>query len=572
MELPEECWESIFSFLEHHRYFEPLSLVCKRFLSITNHLRRSLTITDPTLESLPHLLLRFPNLTTIAFRDFHGNLDSVLSLISQSGLPLTSLDVSCHKCFPLLGLKCLASKIRILTELNCSNIGSLKDSDLIEIGNCFPSLEVVDISYPDHGCGFSPNGSLDSKSFSGLVTDYGILGLASSLRRLRKIDLSGNTFITDQALVSLSSNCMFLTEIGIRDCDFITQNGIALAIRKTGNLKSIFMNGIGIPSIDVCFLGSFSYARSLCELDLSNSFISDELLCLVAEANLPLNKLVLSRCFCFTFDGIYFLLSKYQSLAYLDLEGANFLNDESIIELAKFFGNLTFINLSLCSKLTNSTLFNLMGNCPLLTIINMERTNLGVEAFPAEIVVNPRVKSLHLGWNNNLNDECMKMASYVCPNLEVLDVTYCSGITEEGILEVLKSCVQIRCLEISRCQGVNNLELDFELPKLEVLQAEGLAINDEGLASIGKRCGRLSRLNLEGCLNVTARGVEGVIVNCKALKEMNLRWCNNVSVDIVAWMVLSRPSLRKITLPCGSVPTANQRNFFLRHGCLVCQG
>ncbi|KAE8699295.1 calponin-like proteiny domain-containing protein [Hibiscus syriacus] len=377
MELPEECWESIFSFLEHHRYFEPLSLVCKRFLSITNRLRRTLTITDPTLESLPNLLLRFPNLTTVVFRDFHGNLDSVLYLISQSGLPLKSLNVSSHKCFPLLGLKHLASKIRNLVELNCSKTGSLKDSDLIEIGNCFPSLEVVDISYHDYGCGFSPNGSLDSKSLSGLVTDYGILGLSSSLKSLRKIDLSGNTFLTDQALVILSSNCLILSEIGIRDCDFITQNGIALAIRKSDNLKSIFMNGIGIPSMDACFLDSFAYARSLSELDLSNSFISDEFLCLIAEANLPLRKIALSGCFCFTFYGVSFLLSKYPSLTYLDLEGANFLNDESMIELAKFFGNLTFINLRLCSKLTNSTLFYLMGNCPLLTSINMERTNLG---------------------------------------------------------------------------------------------------------------------------------------------------------------------------------------------------
>ncbi|KAE8710942.1 calponin-like proteiny domain-containing protein [Hibiscus syriacus] len=194
----------------------------------------------------------------------------------------------------------------------------------------------------------------------------------------------------------------------------------------------------------------------------------------------------------------------------------------------------------------------------------MERTNLGVESVPAEIVGNPRVKTLHLGWNNKLNDECLKMASYVCPNLEVLNVTYCSGITKEGILQII-------CLEISKCRGVNNLELDFELPKLEVLQAEGLAIDDGTLASIGKRCGRLSRLNLEGCLNVTARGVEGVILNCKALKEMTLRWCNNVSLDIVAWMVLSS-NLRKITLPCGSVPTANKKDFFLRHGCSVCQG
>ncbi|XP_022714758.1 F-box/LRR-repeat protein 3-like [Durio zibethinus] len=572
MELPEECWESIFSFLEHHRYFEPLSLVCNRFLSITNHLRRTLTITDPTLESLPRLLLRFPNLTTIVFRDFHGNLDSVLSQISQSGLPLKSLDVSNQKSFPLLGLKQLGSKMKNLTELNCSNIGSLKDSDLIEIGNCFPFLEVVDISYPDLGSGFSPNRSVDSKSFPSLVTDYGILGLASTLRRLRKIDLSGNTFITDQALVSLSLNCLFLSEIGIRDCDFITQNGIALTMCTSGNLKSIFMNGIGIPSIDVCFKDSFAYARSLCELDLSNSFISDELLCSVAEACLPLHKLVLSRCVCFTFDGIYLLLSKYQFLTYLDLEGANFLNDESMLELTKFLANLTFINLSLCSKLTSSTFFNLTRNCPLLSTINMERTNLGVEEFPTEIVVNPRVKSLHFAWNNSLNDECIKMAAHVCPNIEVLDVTYCSGITEEGILAVLKSCLQIRCLEISRCEGVKNLEIDFELPKLEVLEAEGLGITDEALTLIGKSCCRLSHLNLEGCLNVTARGVEGVVVKCKALKEMNLRWCNNVSVDIVVWMVLSRPSLRKITPPCGSVPTVNQREFFLRHGCLVRKG
>ncbi|XWS16515.1 hypothetical protein CRYUN_Cryun34aG0095100 [Craigia yunnanensis] len=572
MELPEECWESIFNFLEHHRYFEPLSLVCNRFLSITNHLRHTLTITDPTLESLPRLLLRFPNLNTFIFRDFHGNLDSVLFQISHSGLPLKSLHVSNQRSFPLLGLKQLGSKMRNLTELNCSYIGSLKDSDLIEIGNCFPFLEVVDISYPDHGCGFSPNGSLDSNSFPGLVTDYGILGLASTLRRLRKIDLSGNPFITDQALASLSLNCLLLSEIGIRDCDFITQNGIALVMRKSGNLKSIFMKGVGIPSIDVRFKDSFAYARGLCELDLSNSFMSDELLCLVAEACLPLHKLVLSRCFCFTFDGICLLLSKYQSLTYLDLEGTNFLNDESMIELTKFLVNLTFINLSLCSKLTNSTFFNLTRNCPLLNIINMERTNIGVEEFPTEIVVNPRVKSLYLAWNNSLNDECIKMAAYVCPNLEALDVTYCSGITEEGILAILKGCLQIRCLQINRCEGVKNLEIDFELPKLEVLQAEGLGINDEALTSISKRCCWLSHLNLEGCLNVTARGVEGVIVNCKALKEMNLRWCNNVSADIVVWMVLSRPSLRKITLPRGSFPTVNQRKFFLGHGCLVCEG
>jgi F-box/leucine-rich repeat protein 2/20 len=89
---------------------------------------------------------------------------------------------------------------------------------------------------------------------------------------------------------------------------------------------------------------------------------------------------------------------------------------------------------------------------------------------------------------------------------------------------------------------------------------------------IAKRCHGLLQLDLEGCLNVTIKGVNEVVQSCMRLREINLKLCDNVKVDIIPRMVFSRPSLRKIIPPCRFIPTDKQNKFFLRHGCLVCKG
>lgn len=462
--------------------------------------------------------------------------------------------------------------MRNLRKLNCSKICSLRDSDLFAIGKSFPLLEDLDISFPQYSACFKPNGSVDLPCFSGVVTDEGVIDLSMKLKKLHKIDLSGNQFITDKSIFCLSQNCMLLREVVIRDCDFITQNGIALAMRKCENLNHISLEEIGIPTIDSFFQESFTYAKKLCQLDLSHSFISDELLCMVAEACLPLKKLTISSCYNFTFVGISCLLYKYQFLEYLDLEGANFLTDDSVIELSKFLCNLAFINLSLCSKLTGSTFFTLIRSCPLLKDIKMERTNLGVEELTTDFMINPRVKILDLAGNESLSDECINKVALCCPGLQVLKISHCSNITEEGIRGVLRNCCEIRHLDMNRCWGIKNLDIAFELPKLEVLHAKGPVFDDEALTIIAKRCHGLLQLDLEGCLNVTAKGVNEVVQNCRRLREINLKRCDNVKDDIVACMVFSRPSLRKIIPPRGFIPTDKQTSFFLRHGCLVCKG
>ncbi|XP_057442734.1 uncharacterized protein LOC130734376 [Lotus japonicus] len=114
--LPEECWEYIFTLLNQpqQQYLEPVSLVSKQFLSITNRLQFSLAIHDHPLPLLPHLFHRFPNLTSLDLTRFHGELDALLLQISRHPLRLlTSLKLSHNQTtFPAHVVRAESSNLR----------------------------------------------------------------------------------------------------------------------------------------------------------------------------------------------------------------------------------------------------------------------------------------------------------------------------------------------------------------------------------------------------------------------------------------------------------------------------
>ncbi|KAI8551352.1 hypothetical protein RHMOL_Rhmol06G0179300 [Rhododendron molle] len=148
-------------------------------------------------------------------------------------------------------------------------------------------------------------------------------------------------------------------------------------------------------------------------------------------------------------------------------------------------------------------------------------------------------------------------------SLEVLDVSSCKDITGKGIADFLKSSSKIRKLQINECGGIMNIGNGFELSELEVLEAAGSGINDDGLVAIGNRRGKLLELNLHGCLGVTIVGLEEILRNCKRLRKMDLTSCFKMSTDMIDQMVFSRPSLRKIILSHSSLPSECQRKLLL---------
>ncbi|KEH34391.1 F-box/LRR protein, putative [Medicago truncatula] len=570
--LPDDCWEYVLSKIvnkenlsvdERNNYLETLSLVSKQFLSVSNRFLYSFKLIYN--QNLYRPFQRFQNLTSLDLSSFRGDLNALLSRIPAS-ITLTSLNLSNHTTFPVLGLQTLLKKTTTkstLTSLTCSNMASLCHTHISLIADSFPFLQQLDISFP--------------KTISGNAHAYynALQLLTQKLSKLRNVNLSGHSYFNDSLFFQLCVNCKFLQQVFMFDCQFLTHDGIASAIYQRPTLNSFsvsnFQEANGFNKITPYFVDSFGTLKGLTCLDFSFSRISDLMLCSLALESLPLNKLVLHGCLDYTYYGIYYLLSRSRFLQHLDLQFATFLNDQGITDLSVYLADLVSINLSGCHQLTNSAFFALLRNCPLLTEIRMESADIGKSLsvdLDLDFVYN-QVKSLYLADNPRLKDEDINMFALMFPNMQLLDVHRCNSISQIGIDTVLKRCPNIRHLNLAFCSQANSFSIKHEASKLEVLNLSHTRIDNTTLYVISKIFPCLLQLDLEHCHLVTEKGVRLVVEKCTYLREINLGSCRRVSANVISWMIFSRPSLRKITAPPHFRPRDCDRKL-LSGRCLVC--
>ncbi|KAF8015793.1 hypothetical protein BT93_H1358 [Corymbia citriodora subsp. variegata] len=401
----------------------------------------------------------------------------------------------------------------VRSSLSITNRSTLHLSYLLQR---FTSLKSIDLSL------FRGNPSavlLQITQFP-LPLDHLDLSNQTSLRTngLSQIDVLGNRLLSDQSLVVLSVNCPSLREVRFRGCWLITGRGIASLIVNKFHLVSLALNDMKEEAI-FCedLVDSFHHARGLSSLDSSASIIWDGLLMSVAEANMPLTRLVLSRASGFSLDGTRKIMLKHQGIEDLDLVAVHFLTDSKMSVICEDFRSLTSVDVSHCSNLTMTTMKD--------------------DASETDIVVNSHVSTLSIPTNVNLTDECLKKIGRMCLNLWYLDVGDCLKINGDGILGVLKSYPETRYLRIH-----------------EVLQADDLKLKDKQLVAFISRCCHLKHLGLAHC----------VVENCKTLREINLRDYHNACDDFhfLYWMMSMRPSLRRIVPSCG-LDSSKIQDFFL---------
>ncbi|KAK2427135.1 F-box/LRR-repeat protein [Trifolium repens] len=567
--LPDDCWESVFKFLnqaDDGNDMKSLSLVSKQFLSITNRLRFSLNICDPTLPFLCGLFKRFTNLTSLSLTHFHGDLNQLLCQIARFPLNITSLNLSNKfniSTIPFNGLLTFSKKITTLTSLTYFNIYSMDYTDFVFIADCFPLLEEIDLSSP-----------YNSYQISGVEEPPSL-----KLLKLRKVRLECQRYINDQFLFHLFKNCKNLEEAILLYCYGITDAGIASALAQSSTLRSVSLykkpfNDITSHFINITshFIDSLVSLKGLTCLDLHRSIISDDLLYSIARAGLPLTKLVLLNCDNYSYAGIICLLRKCrQSLQHLNLQHVDFLNDQHVVEFSLLLGNLVFINLSGCNMLTEATLFALVRNCASLSEIKMKRNSrMSVENSDSlmDFGVYPQLKSLCFTDNLWLNDETIIKFASIFPNLQVLDLSYCNYISDESVCQVLRCC-KIRYLNLTFCKRVDLHGLNFEVFKLEVLILSFTEADDETLNVISRNCRGLLQLKLECCHYVTEKGVNQVIEKCTQMRKINLAHCGKLHNNIVDSMLYSRPSIRKIKAPKGYDFSYRKKKHFLHQGCIL---
>ncbi|CAH9139793.1 unnamed protein product [Cuscuta epithymum] len=558
-DLPEECWDLIFRHLNRGWDLESLSLVCKRFYALSNALLIRLSVTGPiSSDTFSKLLCRFPNLVSLNLSKCKGDLRPLFSEIERfaSLINLKELDISRHQIeFDLSNYSGLVFKN--LKVLKCRRVPVMGDSHLFAIACSFPCLEELDISDPNMV--FRSERQTASQH---IVTDKGIEALSSSLLNLRKISISGNHFITDSSIASLVDR-LNLESIEILDCPLITANAILSMMRKSISLCSVSASCIVFPRTHS--LVYQSYCRTLHVIDLGSSIVPDAFLC--SLAHLPLVRLSLVNCTTFTLQGLSFLVRASPLLQYFALGDSDLLTDKDMEILSVYLHSLVTIKLNSCSGLTISTISALVRNCHLLEEIHMENAGLGRNDITLHCSKSSSLKTLKLGWNDDITNECLLKIACICPKLEELDVSACAGISEEGIANVLHICPDIKSLGIDFCSGIQSIGYGCDLPKLEVLSAAYSAVSNKGLQMVGIRCSGLQKLVLQGCLEVTSSGVEDLGKTCRRLREIDLGRCDYVDVRAVERIILSCQTLRRVTSP--SDLSEKLKRIFLQHGCLI---
>jgi len=193
-DLPDDCWELIFQLLtdsDDHSYLKSLSVFSKQLLSLTNHHKFSLTISNQTLPFLPRFFQRFTNLTSLDISSYYGDQNTLLIQISRFPLKLSLLNLSNQPTIPANGLRVFSLKITTLTSLICSNIGSIYSTDINLVTDCFPLLQELDLSYP---------AKFISHTNRFLV---GVEALSLTLFNLRKFNLSGHYYINNSFIYDL---------------------------------------------------------------------------------------------------------------------------------------------------------------------------------------------------------------------------------------------------------------------------------------------------------------------------------------------------------------------------------
>ncbi|MCI27887.1 F-box/LRR-repeat protein, partial [Trifolium medium] len=160
--------------------------------------------------------------------------------------------------------------------------------------NCFPLLEVVDISDPVY--------------FKDNQVEYVTL----TFFKLRKVNLSGLDYIAE-LLFRLFKNCPLLEEVILLRCYDIAYDGVSSALREAPRLTSLtFSTGYGPVDeedresyITSQFIASLVSLKYLTSLDLLSTKISDELLFSIANEGLPLTRLVLQALGGYSYSGIF---------------------------------------------------------------------------------------------------------------------------------------------------------------------------------------------------------------------------------------------------------------------------
>lgn len=326
------------------------------------------------------------------------------------------------------------------------------------------------------------------------VTD---LELVAVLREVSAHDVPGLALdgcpIEDTGLRAIGATAPFLRWLSLRNCDRLTDTGVAALSRLT-RLESLDLRGcLQVTDAAIDHLTSMT---ELARLDLTNcGQLTDRGLGPLAALR-DLSRLRLEGCHKLTDRGVEELVEVAPHLVSLDLSYCQHLTDGAIERLGQLEA-LQRLSVVGCNRLTDRAL-ELLGRMPKLTALSfgpsptMRFTDAGLR---------------HLAGLSRLTQ---------------LELDSCSGVTDGGLAH-LASLHELTALNLGGCS----------------------LLTDDGLAHLANHP-RLTRLRLWHCEQITDLGLEH-LATVRSLADVDLSWCTEIT-DVGLARLRTLPALARVNL------------------------
>lgn len=348
--VPPELLSSVFSHIEDTKDQWSFLMTCKSwFLSGIDSIWFR-----PSLCNSETLRLFLRTLATPA-NDLTLDYGSMVRRLNMTNVAQDVLDDDMIK--PTL----ICKKLERLTLTGCCN---LTDSTVVPLIAQNHGLQSVDITSLELLTDAVIDAmAVNSTRLQGLYasncskfTDNSIIQLAKFCPLLKRVKFNGCFKISDVSVTELVRNCQFLVELDLAYCPNISDSIARLALVQLPQLREFRLSGNSNLS-DEAFLGlsTAGMFEKLRIIDLTScGLISDSTIGNLVRTAPRLRNVVLAKCVNITDRGVQYLSRLGRYLHYLHLGHCSNVTDHGISQLAKYCVRLQYIDLASCSQITDT--------------------------------------------------------------------------------------------------------------------------------------------------------------------------------------------------------------------------
>ncbi|XP_058726778.1 F-box/LRR-repeat protein 3-like [Vicia villosa] len=403
----DDCWEHVFKFLincgkgetanKHNRDFNSLSLVSKQFLSITNRLTFSVTISDHPSHILPRFFHRFPNLNSLHLCFGSSHLDPTIALALRDRPTLKSLSIFSIE---LKDANCVTSHY-------IDSFKTLKGLNILKF--CYSHIS-DDLLY-SIAAEQLPLKNFVLNNCTGYSYD-GIYCLLSKCPEIQHLDLHQADFLKDGHIHELSLFLGGLVSIKLCNCLNLSKSALFALIRNCRSLTEITMERIGRDSGE--------------SFDSSKDF----------DVNPHLKFLCLARNCFIENKNIILLASIFPNLQHLDLSYCYDISEKSICQVLSRCSMIRHLNLAYCNKVRRLKMNFVV---PHLEVLNLSDTNVNDKTLYQISKSCCGLLQLLLSNCSYVTKKGVMRIMEHCTQLKEIDLRGYDEITVDGVVPILPS-------------------------------------------------------------------------------------------------------------------------------------